>query len=332
MLVFGVIVLIFCFIHDCVSFLSMPSFIAQKSTNYAIRYNNINSRLLASPSKYMYTRKPIVTVQTIDDVLVSYTAPNKDNFISYLNDLRSDITLDGILKYPQVDRLIGNNLVSIEDINDLWISFTGEDTVKNGNLSNDEAYEFLCMILDIPDPEDIKYFQEEYQKLFETTTNGISFMKFMSWTDTQDMMQQNAVTMEDVTNLWRKTVVDLNTSLKLNDFIKLNILLDDLIEEEDSLNKSTHEVSNETETVTESSNKLIYEDIDSINVWSPDFKPESAFEMDSLQEIKQYFDANVNIDGMLSKQSFFKWSDIQELISEGTAVLFLSLNLYTYIH
>ena len=49
--------------------------------------------------------------------------------------------------------LLLDGLIITEDVDDLWQSAVGDAT----GLNEDESYEMLCMVLDLPDPDDIKY-------------------------------------------------------------------------------------------------------------------------------------------------------------------------------
>jgi hypothetical protein len=61
---------------------------------------------------------------------------------------KAEMKLDEILTYDVIRNLLNDELISMNDINDLWVSSTGEAS----GLDFDEAYEFLCMVCDLPDP------------------------------------------------------------------------------------------------------------------------------------------------------------------------------------
>ena len=46
-----------------------------------------------------------------------------------------------------------DGLIIADDVNDLWQSAVGDAT----GLNEEESYEMLCMVLDLPDPDDIKF-------------------------------------------------------------------------------------------------------------------------------------------------------------------------------
>ena len=60
------------------------------------------------------------------------------------------------MSYSSVELLLLDGLILPEDVNDLWISAVGDAV----GLNEEECYEMLCMVLDLPDPDDIKYLGE----------------------------------------------------------------------------------------------------------------------------------------------------------------------------
>ena len=137
----------------------------------------------------------------------------------------SELTLPLFSGYSSVEQLLLDGLILPEDVNDLWLSAVGDAT----GLNEEESYEMLCMVLDLPDPDDIKYLDEE----FETLAAGkptLSFMKFLSMTDVQDMMTSEVLDMEEITEIWRSVAGDLNKSVDRKLFGKLNVALDDFID------------------------------------------------------------------------------------------------------
>ena len=137
----------------------------------------------------------------------------------------SELTLPLFSGYSSVEQLLLDGLILPEDVSDLWLSAVGDAT----GLNEEESYEMLCMVLDLPDPDDIKYLDEE----FETLAAGkptLSFMKFLSMTDVQDMMTSEVLDMEEITEIWRSVAGDLNKTVDRKLFGKLNVALDDFID------------------------------------------------------------------------------------------------------
>ena len=67
-----------------------------------------------------------------------------------------DMTLAQFMLYDKVDILLADQLILNEDVSDMWISAVGDAE----GLNEDEGYEMLCMVMDLPDPEDMKYLDE----------------------------------------------------------------------------------------------------------------------------------------------------------------------------
>ena len=198
------------------------------------------------------------------------------------------MTKDQFILYPDIQSLLASYLVFNNDVDELWVSAVGDSK----GLDLDEAYEMLCMTTDIPDPEDVQYYQTEFEKL--TSGKGsLSFPKFLVWQDVQDMLADDALTMEDLTQLWRTTAGDLNTSIKIDLFRKLNGLIDDFLSSDDDA--GTDDDSEEED----------------------DVDPEKFFDEETLEELISYFNGNKNSQGRISLSSIERWGDIQEMVRDG---------------
>jgi hypothetical protein len=120
------------------------------------------------------------------------------------------------------------------------------------------------MVEDIPDPEDSKFFDEEFSKLVGSK-KVLSFSKFMSWSDVQDILDENVLTAEEITSIWTSAVGGLNESADRRVFGIINNKLDDLIEEKESSSSSS--------SSSEAAVELTAED-----VWEKTFNPDSVFD------------------------------------------------------
>lgn len=84
---------------------------------------------------------------------IDMKAPEKDLFKAYFDRVTQskavrEISLQELVDYDDIRNLLNDGFVNMEDIKDLWISSTGEAS----GLTMDEAYEFACMVADLPDP------------------------------------------------------------------------------------------------------------------------------------------------------------------------------------
>ena len=117
--------------------------------------------------------------------------PDNMKFAKYY----SSIVADGeemnqmqFLAYEEVLDFLAKGLVYEDDLYDLWLSATGDAT----GLNLEEAYEMLCMVYDLPDPEDIQFYDEEFQKL-SGGTDSLNFNQVLEWKDIQDMISAVSV-------------------------------------------------------------------------------------------------------------------------------------------
>ena len=92
----------------------------------------------------------------------------------------AEITLEQFITYDKVDVLLADQVILSEDVEDMWISAVGDAV----GLNEEECYEMLCMVIDLPDPDDMKYLDEEFQKLCGNK-NTVTFTKFLTMEDVQ---------------------------------------------------------------------------------------------------------------------------------------------------
>lgn len=222
----------------------------------------------------------------------------KDQFQQYYRNLiqlpQKEITFNQLIQYSTIENLLQDGLVMKDDLMALWTSSVGD---ANG-LNEAEAFEFVCMVTDLPDPEDIQYYKDSFQKLIDIKTKTLSFAKFINWNDIQDMINADAISMDDIATLWKEVAKDLKTNIDETNFIKLNAKLDDML---DTINEEEEE------------------DNGDINVWDESFVPETAFELVALKEIREFWNLNsiAPAKEFLTKTSFFQWKDIIEILDEG---------------
>ena len=223
---------------------------------------------------------------SVDDLIVE-GMPNKVRFQEFFKKTVSKLmSKENFLQYDQVQKLIAENLVFQEDVDELWLSAVGDSV----GLDADEAYEMLCMLNDVPDPTDIEFLDNEYKSLTKNKSE-LGFSKFLMWQDIQDIVNDDALSMEDVTDLWRNVAGDLNTGINLYNFRKLNHLLDLRLENSELPEQSQNEKDNSDD-------------------------PLKFFDFDTLSEFKLYFESQMNSDRKITLESITNWSDIKDMIAD----------------
>jgi hypothetical protein len=196
------------------------------------RKRDVGRNLMPSVSSHIVRNASSETSETEIDMLadVEYTKgmPDKAAFGLYYKkkvSFGAEMSLKTFSAYSSVEQLLLDGLILPEDVSDLWLSAVGDAT----GLNEEESYEMLCMVLDLPDPDDIKYLDEEFEKLAAGKPT-LSFMKFLSMSDVQDMMTSEVLDMEEITEIWRSVAGDLNKTVDRKLFGKLNVALDDFID------------------------------------------------------------------------------------------------------
>ena len=242
--------------------------------------------------------------------------PSKDKFFSYYKKAvkGNEMSIKEFMGYDEVDILLNDEVIVPDDINDLWISAVGDAK----GLNMDEAYEMLCMVKDLPDPEDIEFLNNEFNSL----TNGkgsLAFFKFVGWEDVQDMMDNNALTMEEITEIWRNVAGDLNKSVDRKQFGKLNNALDDKIEQKESGGDSGGDSSKaDDSSKAGDSSKADDVDLSNVDIWDKSFDAKSVFDDESIQEMTDYFDDAATKAGGITLASVLSWSYIQDLLADNS--------------
>ncbi len=229
--------------------------------------------------------------------------PSKTKFFSYFKKIvkGNEMSIKEFMGYDEVDILLNDEVVIPDDINDLWVSAVGDAK----GLNMDEAYEMLCMVKDLPDPEDIEFLNTEFNSL--TNNKGsLTFFKFVGWEDVQDMMDNNVLTMEEITEIWRNVAGDLNKSVDRKQFGKLNNALDDKIEEKESGGTSNSNSSDDDI------------DLSKVDIWDKTFDAKSVFDEESIQEMTEYFDDAATKAGGITLASIMSWSYIQDLLADNS--------------
>lgn len=237
---------------------------------------------------------------------------SKEKFASYFKNTvqeEEEMRLDQILAYTEISKLLNEGIVMMEDVNDLWVSSVGDGK----GLNVDDGFELVCMIKDLPDPENEEFYDQEFSKLCgDNATDGkLPYFKFLNWKDVQDMISEGVLSMEEITEIWRIEAGDLNASIDRLGFGRINMALDDKIE----ANESNGKGGAKTEVVDEI-------DVSNLDVWSPVFDAKSAFDKDSLDEITAFYTSGgTAVTDMLSYDDFLEWADVKEMLAENTMTL-----------
>lgn len=169
-----------------------------------------------------------------DDVEGEYGMPEKKDFEAYYDSVvkkGEEINKLQFMAYKAIVSLIDKGQLYGDDLDDLWLSATGDAS----GLNREEAYEMLCMVHDLPDPEDIKFYDDAFEEL-SGGSGVLGYQKFIVWKDIKDMLDAEVMELEDVAEIWKEVAGDLDAQISRDVFGKLNKALDDAIDEmEDGL-------------------------------------------------------------------------------------------------
>ena len=182
--------------------------------------------------------------------------PSKADFEAFFSQAiaspATEMGLDDFVKYAPVEDLLSSGLILEEDVNGLWISNVGDAA----GLTASEGYEMLCMTMDLPDPDDLNFLEEAFASLSSIDSGKVTFMKFLGWSDIQDMINEEVITVEKVTYFWREVAGDLNAAVDRKGFNKINSLVDLFLDKDQGEGEGEGEgeggqVENESDAATD---------------------------------------------------------------------------------
>lgn len=254
----------------------------------------------------------------------SETLKDKETFFTFFNEKTggsAEMTKIQFLDHPEVKGLLDRGAIYLDDLEDMWNSSTADAA----GLDKQEAYEMLCMVRDLPDPEDEQFLDDEFEKLTASPSSksrrskrstsqqqekekdsskvGLSYLSFLNWSDVQDIINEEVLTLEEVTDIWRQIVGDLDAKVDRTVFGRLNRALDDAIEAKDD-DEDSESQPDENEA-----------DDTRVDPWALDFDPVKVFSEESLQEIRDYFDTATQAKEQkaFSFLDLANWPDIKEV-------------------
>ena len=241
----------------------------------------------------------------VDEKDVSGLLPDRQQFSAFYRRTvkpGKEMRLDQFLRFEAVSAMLDEEQVTPDDINQLWVSAVGDAA----GLNEEEAYELLCMVSDIPEPQDQNFLDTEFEKL-AGGKDSLPFFKFLQWEDVQSILDEEVLSMEQISDMWKKVAGDLNQPIDRKQFGKINALIDTALEE-----------AGEEENFDEDDDAEEEEEIDltGVDIWDPAFDPRDVFDDESLEEITAFFEKTAGLKG-ISLKDILGWRDIQEMIGDG---------------
>lgn len=238
--------------------------------------------------------------------------PDRSQFTAYFQKLvkkGSEMNKSQFVQYDVVEKLLSDGEITQEDVEELWLGSVGDAS----GLTEDEAYELLCMVTDLPDPEEKAFLDEAFVKLAKGK-DLLGFNAFLRWDDVQDMLDEEAISMEELSELWREvTGGDLNKKINRVGFGMLNRAIDDLLEEDEEDDDEEEYIDDEEEDdeEEESDSSTV-----SVNVWSSSFRPQSVLDQETITEFRDSFvQLTGSIDSPLTFEMFVAWQDVQDMLT-----------------
>jgi hypothetical protein len=184
--------------------------------------HNYNSIIKGQTTVYGSVRPGMIENNANGNILRS--VPDGQTFKAYYDTVvpsGEEIPMNLFVQTEHIQNLLENGLVYYDDIEALWISSAGD--AKGLNLA--EAYELLCMINDLPDPEDLDFYSSEFARLAGEELT-IDFFVVRSWEEVHDIVENNVLSMEEIKELWIEFVGSFDTKIDIDTFNRFNKALD----------------------------------------------------------------------------------------------------------
>jgi len=146
--------------------------------------------------------------------------------------------------------------------------------------------------------------------LLQTSENKtLKYKDFLRWEEIQAILEDGSCTKDEIENIWRQRTLGKDGA-DFQDFVDMNYDIDDMFEYVDDEGNEEGEDFNEETGIVSSSDEI--ED-----PWDPSFDPVEAYEPESLDYIRAFFEKNANPQGRLSYKSFAAWEDVLDMIRDG---------------
>eukprot|EP01038_Epipyxis_sp_PR26KG_P008837 gene8837-11928_t len=247
--------------------------------------------------------------------------PSLDETFKLLTKGKPTLSFFDFLGWDEVKELIEREELTTEELTNIWKSVANDLNSKINYeqfVGLNDAIELFINPLG-PSSDDTLDRNTFLNEAFNTLAAGktvISFFDLLNWDEIKELINEEAVTSEDITASWKKIAKDLDAKISLEDFIKLNDLIDDLLDpvddEEDSVEEDTKSLIDETELQLQPVTSSI------VNVWEKKFDAYSMFDDEVRIQITEYFNEVTSLNnGKLSYSMLLEWQDIRDLLDEG---------------
>lgn len=130
---------------------------------------------------------------------------------SIRNHLQETLNLQQISLHPHIQQLLQDKYIDESDIESIW------DSYKPMKMDASSCYEFLCTLIDLPDPELIDFLNTSFHDLCTNNANGdlgVTLQAFLQWPVVQEVLDDESITRKKVEDIWRKVVADDTDSME----------------------------------------------------------------------------------------------------------------------
>ena len=166
---------------------------------------------------------------------------------------------------------------------------------------------------------DIRYLQNEFNNLSQQT-GSLKFKTFYDWDEIQALVEDQLFEKNEFNQFWIDIVGDVKKPCNFDQFVEINRLIDNEIEDEENYDEEENEqgviieeeiLSSGSESIDESSN-----DQDESDVWNTSFDPIKYMDPEFILYLRNFFN-KYSTNDILSFSALSEWSDVKELLQEG---------------
>ena len=166
---------------------------------------------------------------------------------------------------------------------------------------------------------DIRYLQNEFNNLSQQT-GSLKFKTFYDWDEIQALVEDQLFEKNEFNQFWIDIVGDVKKPCNFDQFVEINRLIDNEIEDEENYDEEENEqgviieeeiLSSGSESIDESSN-----DQDESDVWNTSFDPIKYMDPEFILYLRNFFN-KYSTNDILSFSALSEWNDVKELLQEG---------------
>lgn len=226
--------------------------------------------------------------KSVDDD--EFSLPDFDRFSDYFLSQVSageEMTKEQFKRYDEVQQLINNDDIAPEDVDDLWTNMVADAK----GLSADEAYDLLCMVTDLPDPEEAALLDQQFAALSKGK-EVLDLPTLLQSKDVKEMVDDATLPESVITDIWTKITGSATAMASARQYRLLSRCIDDALYYASELQQ----------------NEELKE-----NIWRSDINIADFLHDETFGEMQKDFEG-IATKGLLSWNAFTSWKVVKKMM------------------